>query len=60
MIDSVVTNCYTRGCPYAASDPVIKYSLAATVLAIGIIAAIEPATGVGIAAALVVTILIVG
>lgn len=60
MIDSVVTNCYTRGCPYAASDPVIKYSLATSVLAIAIIAAIEPATGVGIAAVLAVIILIVG
>ena len=59
-VDSVTTNCYTRGCPYAASDPVIKYSLAASVLAIGIIAAIEPATGVGIAAVLAVIILIAG
>ena len=59
-IDSVATNCHTRGCPYAASDPVIKYSLATSVLAIGIIAAIEPAIGVGIAAVLAVTILIVG
>jgi len=59
-VDSVATNCHTRVCPYAASDPVIKYSLASSVFAIGIIAAIEPATGVGMAAVLAVTILIVG
>ena len=59
-VDSVATNCHTRGCPYAAPDPVIKYSLAASVLAISIIAAIEPATGVRLAAFLAVIILIVG